>query len=165
MVDSYQRGGLEMGLYNSLFGVNPAAGIVVKILKAEGLEGIPRFRDAYVNEDENSKELQFVVFTRTGGGNREEYEAENDAMTQHPLAISNEDDDFDCTYAYFRFKVPEKYIPLAAMIYEKSGKQATLSDRFGEKLEDIKKMNTEDLKKTFPEIFEVLEKVTGDTKE
>lgn len=145
-------------MYNTLFGKNPASEIVLAILKSEGLDDIPRFRDAYIEENE-AKGYYFVIMTRTGGGNREDYEIENDAMAAHPLYVEDHDDGFDVTYAYFKFRVPEKYLPLVTAIYEKTGKTPELSDKFGEKLDEIKNMTPEQLRQQFPEICSVLDKV------
>lgn len=88
-----------MSMYNMLFGTNPAAG---KLLAALGttMGDVPRFRDAYLDED------GIVIYTRTGGNNREYYENEIDALRNLPGFVSEEDDDFDNTYAYFHYTVP-----------------------------------------------------------
>ena len=92
-----------MSLYNMMCGTNPAAG---RLLAAINLDPntIPRFRDVWANDDLT----EVTVHTRTGGGNRESYEAENDALCAHPLYLRDADDDFDCTYADFSFKLPEE---------------------------------------------------------
>jgi hypothetical protein len=57
-----------------------------------------------------------VVYTRTGGGNRDEYSAENIAMTNRAGYLRDEDDSFESTYALFHFAVPEslkEHIPVA----------------------------------------------------
>lgn len=75
----------------------------IDVLKAIGLteQDIPRFRGAGID---NGK---ICVHTRTGGGNREGYEEENDQLTLNPFYLYDEDDDFDSTYANFWFKIPE----------------------------------------------------------
>jgi hypothetical protein len=108
-----------MSLYNALFDVNPSADIVVEAVGATGL--IPRFRDAYFDADKN----RLVIFTRTGGGNREYYDSRdresseggrqgpfNDDLRALPAFLYDEDDEFDCTYASFYFSVPEAYKPI-----------------------------------------------------
>jgi hypothetical protein len=62
-----------------------------------------RYRDIYTTED------YIVVYTRCGGGNRDEYDDVFMYMEDHPLYAYNEDDDFDCTYASFFFKHPPEY--------------------------------------------------------
>ena len=50
---------------------------------------------------------KIIVYTRNGGGNREDYQEVFDEMETHPLFITDYDDDFDCTYAYYEFKAPQ----------------------------------------------------------
>lgn len=98
-----------MSLYNMVCGNNPLYNLFLAVLSTtEKFPPIPRFRDAYVDlEGDNAPTI--VIYTRTGGGNREAYEGDNDAMTLHPLYLGDWDDEFDSTFAYFRFAVPEKY--------------------------------------------------------
>lgn len=91
-----------MNLYNMLFGVNSAAPILLKTLGITSGD-VPRFRDCYVEGD------TIVIHTRTGGGNREGYEAENDALTKIPGYVCDADDDYDCTYANFYYLFPAEY--------------------------------------------------------
>jgi len=90
------------GLYNMLFGKN---GHSTVILAALGLtEGdFERFRDCWVSDGE------IHVYTRLGGGNREDYEPVYAKMKAHPQYLSDQDDDYDCTYATFRFSFPPEY--------------------------------------------------------
>jgi hypothetical protein len=92
-----------MSMYNMLFGTNPAAD---KLLAALGttMGDVPRFRDVYLDED------GIVIYTRTGGNNREDYEDEINALRDLPGFVSDEDDDFDNTYAYFRYAVPDAFM-------------------------------------------------------
>lgn len=58
------------------------------------------------------------VYTRTGGGNREYYENCTDGPSNNDLRavggyVADEDDDFDCTFATFRFAAPEGWSRLA----------------------------------------------------
>ena len=77
----------------------------MKIKNQEELNGlIPRFRDAFVTEDINAP--QIVIFTRTGGGNRSEYEGESISPNNHDLRgiegfVRDEDWGLDSTYAFF----------------------------------------------------------------
>lgn len=95
------------------------------VLKSIGLteDMIPRFRGAGVD---NGK---ICVHTRTGGGNRDYYENEescrinypeyfegdskpsgpwNDDLRKNKYYIRDEDDDSDCTYANFWFRIPSR---------------------------------------------------------
>lgn len=88
-----------MSLYNLLFGKNPNTKALLAFLELNELD-IERFRDCWINDDN-----ELVIYTRTGGGNRECYP--NEALTSHPLYIRDEDDDFDSTYAKYYFALPE----------------------------------------------------------
>ena len=108
-----------MGLYNMLFGVNPYAGAIIQALELD-LESIPRFRDAHVTDRDDQTVV--AIYTRMGGGNRGHWEFydnsenEDDAcacpgcraveLTKHPLYLTDEDDDFDMTYATYYFTMP-----------------------------------------------------------
>ena len=100
-----------MSLYNTLFGGNQAAPILLRILGIEYSE-IPRFRDCFIDDG------MIVIHTRTGGGNREYYDEPNSenregpwntTMYENPHFQRDEDDDFDRTYANFFFKFPDEY--------------------------------------------------------
>jgi hypothetical protein len=93
-----------MSLYNSLFGFNSAKEILLKILNIEE-ETIPRFRDCFYDADRHL----IVIHTRTGGGNREGYREENNALTLHDFYKYDCDDEYDCTYANFFFTIPQEF--------------------------------------------------------
>jgi hypothetical protein len=90
-----------MSMYNSLFGMNPDSDKLLDVL-GKKREDFGRFRDVYLDDD------YLVVFTRCGGGNREYYEHVFEEMGNHPWFERDEDDDFDCTYASFYFKLPKE---------------------------------------------------------
>lgn len=134
-----------MSLYNALFGVNPLAAVVVEAVGASNL--IPRFRDAYFDAEEN----RLVIFTRTGGGNRDYYDSRdgegaeegyegpfNDDLRDLPNFLYDEDDDFDCTYASFYFSVPEAYKPIFDTLRDLgAGTDVKPMDRFTQMIEDL----------------------------
>lgn len=91
-----------MSLYNSIMGVNPATFLILPMLGRHPDE-YPRFRDCFVNE-----EKQIVVFTRVGGGNRGEGFGE-EKLYKDPNFVKTYDDDFDCTYGYYIFNVPNEW--------------------------------------------------------
>ena len=99
-----------MSLYNLLFGTNPFVGMLLQLLKVD-VGDIPRFRDCYLDDDNN-----IVIYTRTGGGNRDNYETENEHLHTLSGFISDEDDDFDCTYASFTYKPDEAQIDLIELL-------------------------------------------------
>lgn len=112
-----------MSFYNMLFGVNSAAPMLLAVLGLSANK-VPRFRDCYIDGD------HIVIYTRTGGGNRDFYDSEescrenypkyfdgtndpsgpwNSTLTGNEHYLYDKDDDFDSTYATFYFKFPEKY--------------------------------------------------------
>jgi hypothetical protein len=113
-----------MSLYNSLFGCHPLAMFVLRTLGLH-VSSVPRFRDVYLQAG------KIVVYTRSGGGNRDYYESEescrecypslfnvpgqepegpwNSDLRRHPLYISDSDCEIDSTYANFYFCYPIDY--------------------------------------------------------
>lgn len=129
------------GLYNMMFGWNPACVLLAPMLTDENPQYFfPRFRDCYLSEDKDHIE----IYTRVGGGNREEYEDEIEDLRSMPTYVSDEDDDFDCTYATFTFGVPEEW--RADFEHVRAAEFDKLSDAYVERMQtcypklDIRKM-------------------------
>lgn len=93
-----------MSLYNIICKGNPAAGRLLALIDLDP-NRIPRLRDVYFRTPN-----WVVVFTRTGGGNREHYQVGNEVLRQHPLFDSDWDDDFDCTFAHWWYKISEEQV-------------------------------------------------------
>jgi hypothetical protein len=100
-----------MSICNALLGMNKAAPVLLKILGIDH-KAIPRLRDCYPSKG------SIVIYTQTGGANREYYDNPNEEqpdgpsnkiMYQNEHYLRNEDDSFDSTYAYFYFGFPEEY--------------------------------------------------------
>lgn len=89
-------------MYNMISGYNRACVYFMPMLGILRTE-YPRFRDCYLSDD------KIVIFTRTGGGNRDDYEEQNNTLAAHPNYIRDYDADFDSTYANFEFSVPDKW--------------------------------------------------------
>lgn len=136
-----------MSLYNMMFGYSPLAGITLSALDLTPND-IPRFRDAYFDAEEN----RLTVYTRTGGGNREyygqpdgydneDYEGPfNSDLERHPNYLFDEDDDFDCTYAYFHFSIPEAFAPIFETFKSLgAGKDLNPTEKFAKMIEDMEK--------------------------
>jgi len=92
-----------MSLYNMLFQTTPVAGPVLQELGVKHQDEFERARDAWIALE---PEPQMVVLTRCGGHNREDHEGVFEKFRKHPLYISDEDDLYDSTYAYIRFRLP-----------------------------------------------------------
>jgi len=98
-----------MSLYHMLNGVTSATFFVLPMLGKHPDE-YPRFRDCFLHDAEHPEfDGHIQVYTRTGGGNRESYESENADMQEHPEFVTDFDDSFDCTYATWVFRVPDKW--------------------------------------------------------
>jgi hypothetical protein len=113
-----------MSLYNAINGVNPATFFLLPMLGEKHPDDYPRFRDCFAGELTNDNEDdQFgipkkrndlsakviSVYTRVGGGNREDYQNEIDELRSHPNYIKDYDDDFDSTFATFQFSIPKEF--------------------------------------------------------
>lgn len=135
-----------MSLYNMLCGVNSVAPILKSVLKLdEGPEPkypTGRFRDIYLNE----KGTGIILYTRNGGGNREDYQYVFDALSEHPNYIEDYDDDFDCTYAYVTFSVPQEAVELCKSLATGENPK-TVGDRFQETIGAMEKMSKKRRKK------------------
>ena len=55
---------------------------------------------------DNALEEGIYIFTRAGGGNREDYATEIKKLQKHTDYIRDFDDNYDNTYATFVFKIP-----------------------------------------------------------
>lgn len=94
---------MKMSLYNMLFGFNPACVLFLPMLGRKSSE-YPRFRDCFL-----SKNCKYIdVFTRVGGNNRNQGYGE-ELLYKDENFVKTFDDDFDNTYATYRFKVPAKW--------------------------------------------------------
>lgn len=93
-----------MSFYNFLMSENPDYAILLGTL---GLNknSFGRYRDVYLNADGSV----IIVYTRLGGPNRKDYKQFITNLRKHPNYMKDYDDDYDDTYAYFEFSVPEKY--------------------------------------------------------
>lgn len=109
-----------MSLYNALFGNHPLAALVVGDIGLEVSE-FGRFRDAWIEADPVSG-ARLTVYTRLGGGNRQDYKDIIHSLQAHPRYRGDRDDSFDSTYASFYFAPSQKLAevlddnPLPAMV-------------------------------------------------
>lgn len=106
------------GLYNTLFGANPAATVILRTLDLS-METVPRFRDVHISDG------KIAVYTRMGGGNRGHWESTEpdqppgpdclcpgcraQLLARHEHYLYDRDDDFDSTYATYYFRFPPMF--------------------------------------------------------
>lgn len=147
-----------MSLYNQLFGTNKFSHVLLRMIDISPLD-VPRFRDCYLNETGD----EIIIFTRTGGGNRQEYEAQNEALRRLPNYISDEDDTLDVTYAKFHYSVPDQYKAATQKIKAEGGVDDPTA-KFKALLDKIENQNTPkddpDVKRAL-DIFDQIDKSKG----
>ena len=163
-----------MGLYNMLFGVNPATPYLLAAMnmsfhgekwQIEGEYYPGRFRNIFLTKNEEGEDI-VILYTRNGGGNRACWELEgcpewgaedpsthnercmiytNWNLTQHPLYIRDYDDDFDSTYAYFEFRVPTVLEEMLDQLMEtQGGEPKSISEAFNEFMSEMKEGKHDD---------------------
>ena len=131
-----------MSLFNMVVGTDPLSAIVTQLLgfTKESFSKIPRFRDAYIDISVGDPKL--VLLTRTGGNNRDDYVEENQQLREISGYIDDFDDDFDNTFSYWRYKVPEEHVDRVASLI-KMGKEVgwkfpSPMDRFKNKIDQMR---------------------------
>ena len=98
-----------MSLYNMITGATGATFFVLPVL-GKHPEEYPRFRDCFLGDEEHPEyNGKIQIYTRVGGGNRDDYEEEIAALRKMPGFIADFDDSFDSTFASFVFDIPEKW--------------------------------------------------------
>lgn len=159
-----------MSLYNMIHGVNPLAGPLLTMLDMKP-EQCGRFRDCFLTDERpDIAPLVIAVYTRNGGGNREEYEDVTEELRAHPGFVADYDDDFDCTYATYLFKVPERYVQMLEKLVkaDPAAVPASPHERFEAFMTKLKSGEQDEqtrrvIDATKP-IFEKLTKALDDTK-
>jgi hypothetical protein len=129
---------------------------LMKEAKEMGYYPTGRFRDIYFQNEEGS-EPKIVLYTRNGGGNREWYQYVFELLENHPLYITDYDDDFDCTYAYIEFKAPESIVKFFEGA--KTGKLPNVSEKFKAEIEAM-----ENGKEPNKQLMEIIEKIANELK-
>lgn len=166
-----------MSLYNNLHGVNKQAALLLQVLDLApiGKWDTGRFRDIHLNADGT----EIILFTRNGGGNREHYNDDTEEgigcdctgcvisyhLPTHPNYLSDEDDDFDCTYASVRFSIPEEWKEFCKSIA--SGKEPeSFESKFTKTMKEMESMTSEQLKADdrFKPLVKVIEKMAEGAK-
>lgn len=102
-------------MYNALFGFNENADELLSMLNLTK-EQVGRYRDCYLSKDGE----RIIVYTRNGGGNRDDYEEVFQNLSTHPNYITDYDDDYDCTYASIEFSIPDEHKQRVSEIFKDS---------------------------------------------
>lgn len=90
-------------------GVGSATFFVLPML-GKHPEEYPRFRDCFIGDKEHTEYDDMIhIYTRVGGENRDDYEKEIEALRSSEGYVTDFDDNFDCTYCTFVFRVPEQF--------------------------------------------------------
>lgn len=95
-----------------------------------------RFRDIYINEDGS----EIILYTRNGGGNRYQYFYIFEILKKHPNYLRDWDDDFDSTYAYIAFSIPDDFRMLISTMTT-GEKPMTIGEKFNNTIEEMEKMS------------------------
>lgn len=110
----------------------------------------PRFRNCFLcNNAYPEYDNHIHVYTRTGGGNREDYEAKNEEMQSMSGFVVDFDDLYDSTYAFWVFEVPEKWADDFAKI--KAGN-----------IKDVSAGYQAELHRVYPKLTKKFDEIFGD---
>lgn len=120
-----------MSLYNKLFDENKDAMALLGMIELTRND-FQRYRDIWLNKEGTI----ITVFTRLGGNNRKEYKQVFKNIRKNPYYVKDFDDNFDETYAYFQFKVPEKYLYTCKKIAPKE-EMPSFEQRFEKQLKEM----------------------------
>ena len=123
---------MYVSLYNYLFGVNENADVLLGVIGFT-MEDFERFRDIYLNPEGDI----ITVLTRLGGLNRKKHNEEINKIKKSELYMKDYDDEYDNTYAYFEFGIPEKYQKMCKNIAPKE-KRKTIHELFEDEMKQSK---------------------------
>lgn len=147
-----------MSLYNRLFGMNEETPVLLGMIGVNK-EYFDRFRD--VDLIKNGTIIR--IFTRIGGGNRESYKRTWEKIRKHNLYLRDYDDEFDETYAYIEYKIPDTFKETATNMFK--NEPLTFKERFEKELKDIGKPGTranEVAEEISMQIIQTIEKDSGE---
>lgn len=126
-----------MSLYNTLFGENEDATALLGMINLTRND-FQRYRDVHLNVAGTI----ITVLTRIGGNNRKDYRQVFTNIRRNEFYVKDFDDNFDNTYAYFQFKVPEKYAKTCKHIAPKEERK-TIKELFDKEIHDMQIPGTE----------------------
>ena len=130
-----------MSLYNRLFNENKDATALLGMINCTRNDFM-RYRDVYLNKTGTI----ITVVARIGGYNRKEYEYVLNNVRKNVYYKKDFDDNFDNTYTYIQFSVPEEYIKTCKMIAPKE-ERLSVGELFKKEIEDSAIPGTEAYKR------------------
>lgn len=119
-----------MSLYNKLFGENENAMALLGMIELTRND-FQRYRDVYLNKSATI----ITVLARIGGDNRKNFKQVFISIRKNKWYIRDFDDNFDNTYTYIQFKIPEKYQYACKMIAPKE-EELTVGEKFKKEVEE-----------------------------
>ena len=130
-----------MSLYNTLFGENPESSVLLGMLGVNK-EYFNRFRAIELIE----KCTKFRVFIKLERRKKHRINEIWDKIRSNRLYIKDYDDDFDCTYAYIEYNIPDEFKETAKKMFK--SEPVSFSDKFAKELEEMNKPGTEAYEKS-----------------
>lgn len=119
-----------MSLYNKLFGENENTMALLGMIELTRND-FQRYRDVYLNKSATI----ITVLARIGGDNRKNFKQVFINIRKNKWYIRDFDDNFDNTYTYIQFKIPEKYQYTCKMIAPKE-EELTVGEKFKKEVEE-----------------------------
>lgn len=115
--------------YNALHGYEPSATAVLQILGVRSTTEIVRFRDAYLTYRDDTNEPIMIILARTGS--TAWTDQTNDHLKELPGFIDSQDDEFDTSFALFRYTLPDdaELRELATSFLNEYGRPLTLRQK------------------------------------
>lgn len=126
-----------MSLYNKLFGENENAMALLGMIELTRND-FQRYRDTYLNKSATI----ITVVARIGGDNRKSHRQVFTNVRKNKWYIRDFDDNFDNTYTYIQFKVPEKYQYTCKKIAPKQ-EELTVGGKFKKEIKEAQIPGTE----------------------
>lgn len=130
-----------MSLYSQLFDENSSADIYLSMLELRR-DMFGRYRDIFLNNDGT----EAIVYTRVGGDNRSDWMDHIDVIRGHKYYIKDYDDDYDSTYAYFVFRIPEKFHHITKPMAT-GNDPLTIKEKFDKEMKEMEDPNSEAYKR------------------
>lgn len=133
-----------MSMYNAIHGTNPLAVPLMEVLSLSP-RAVGRFRDCYLTEHNNM--VVIAVYTRNGGGNRDDYKEQTKLLQSHPNYLSDRDESHDETYASYFFSIPDDFKDEITSLVQESNGQIVMPEpavRFEAFMEKLTAKDTDD---------------------